>query len=69
MKVTTIPFEGYYNSIHSFLIDDYIYQEEIIWESVNHSKIHKLYAKEYAEYFAKEHKIELEFDLINFNVS
>ena len=65
MKVTTIPFKGYYNSIHSFLIDDYIDQEEINWESVNYSEIHKLYAKEYAEYFAKEHEIELEFESLH----
>lgn len=77
-KLTTIPFSGFYESLHDSALDDAlkdifrddrgIENDELVyraWASEDWSTIHELYAKEYAENFAREFEIEaLEFESI-----
>lgn len=77
-KLTIIPFSGFYESLHDSALDDAlkdifrddrgIENDELVyraWDSADWSTIHELYAKEYAENFAREFEIEaLEFESI-----
>lgn len=77
-KLTTIPFSGFYESLHDSALDDAlndifrddrgIENDELVyraWDSADWSTIRELYAKEYAENFAREFEIEaLEFESI-----
>lgn len=77
-KLSTIPFSGFYESLHDSALDDAlndifrddrgIENDELVyraWDSADWSTIRELYAKEYAENFAREFEIEaLEFESI-----
>ena len=77
-KLTTIPFSGFYESLHDSALDDAlkdIFRDDSglenselayrAWDSADWSTIHELYAREYAENFAREFEIEsLEFESI-----
>lgn len=44
---TNINFGGFYESIHSNIIDSYIEDYEYDWEEVNYKSTYKIYAKDY----------------------
>ena len=44
---TNINFGGFYNSIHSDIIDTYIEDLEYNWEDVNYNDTYKIYSKSY----------------------
>lgn len=66
MKEATIPFSGFYESVHDSLLDDALTQmvaddqgdvpefTEGLWEHVDWRKVHEDYAKEYVEAFVEE---------------
>ena len=78
-KLTTIPFSGFYESLHDSALDDAlkdifrddsgIENSELVyraWDAADWSTIRELYSKEYAENFAREFGIKtLEFESIS----
>ena len=78
-KLTTIPFSGFYESLHDSALDDAlndifrddngIENDELVyraWDSADWQTIYELYSKEYAENFAHEFGIKtLEFESIS----
>ena len=44
---TNVNFGGFYNSIHSDVIDNYIEDYEYDWEKVNYKSTFEIYAKDY----------------------
>lgn len=78
-KLTTIPFSGFYESLHDSALDDAlkdifrddrgIENDELVyraWDSADWPIIHEEYAKEYAGNFANEFGIKtLEFESIS----
>ena len=44
---TTVNFGGFYNSIHSDIIDIYIEDMEYDWEAVNYNDTYKIYSESY----------------------
>ena len=44
---TTVNFGGFYNSIHSDIIENYIEDREYNWENVNYKDTYKNYSKSY----------------------
>lgn len=44
---TNVNFGGFYNSIHSVIIDDYIEIMEYDWEKVNYKSTYKIYSEDY----------------------
>ena len=44
---TTVNFGGFYNSIHSDIIDTYVADMEYNWEEVNYNDTYKIYSKIY----------------------
>lgn len=76
--ITTIPFSGFYNTLHDSLLDDELRglftddQGDINWKLYNEAfdliqwqKVFVLYAQDYTERFANEFKIRLSFESLN----
>ena len=76
--ITTIPFSGFYESIHSGIIDDtegQMFQNERgdpnaglserFYYMADYSAVFQNYAKEYAERFAEEFEIDLKFESLS----
>lgn len=73
--LSTIPFAGFYNSIHDSLLDQAMSEmfmddygdsnDDLIGQAFgdcNWQMVHNAYAKEYAEQFAKELKLDITFE-------
>lgn len=77
--LTTIPFSGFYNSVHDSECDyalEQLFSDangnalggafEDAWDAVKWSRVHEQYAKAYAEQFAEEFKLgKIRFDELN----
>ena len=44
---TTVNFGGFYNSVHSDIIDTYVEDMEYNWEDVNYNDTYNIYSKNY----------------------
>ena len=44
---TTVNFGGFYNSLHSDIIDTYVEDYEYDWENVNYRATYKIYSQDY----------------------
>ena len=76
MKLSTIPFHGFYESIHSMLIEDEVnsafsdasgceVNQNLVdraWDYVDYSAIRDAYSREYANHFALETGINCAFE-------
>lgn len=77
---TTIPFMGFYNSVHDAQIDDVIEMEasdpetgchvdqekfDEIFSKTDFKAVHEAYAKEFCERFAEEIEVKLTFKLLS----
>ncbi len=73
--LTTIPFSGFYNSIHDAALDsglESLFQDsagdindaliERAWRIADFTDAHEKYARKYAEMFAQSVKVSLEFE-------
>ena len=77
--LTTIPFSGFYNSLHDCALDDAVeymfadqdgcsYNHKLarrVYDGCNWRGVREAYAKDYAESFAHEFGIELTFDSLD----
>lgn len=76
--LTTIPFSGFYNTLHDSLLDDELRglftddQGDINWKLYNKAfdliqwqKVFISYAQDYAERFAKEFKVKMVFESLS----
>ena len=58
---TNINFGGFYESIHSYIIDDNIELMEYNWEDVDYNSTYKSYAKDYIKVFNQKLDTNISF--------
>lgn len=62
---TAINFGGFYNSIHSDMIDTYVEEYEYNWEDVNYKDTYKNYAKDYIKVLNNKLDTNISFKSLN----
>ena len=62
---TNINFGGFYESIHSYIIDTYVEDYEYDWEKVNYRATYEIYAKDYINVLNNELDINISFKSLN----
>lgn len=62
---TAINFGGFYNSIHSDMIDTYVEDYEYNWEDVNYKDTFKSYAKDYIKVLNNKLDTNISFKALN----
>lgn len=62
---TVINFGGFYNSIHSDMIDTYVEDYEYNWEDVNYKSTYKNYAKDYIKVLNNKLDTNISFKSLN----
>jgi len=61
----SLPFGGFYESIHSENIDFQIDSQSIDWETVNYKETYKLYSKEIVDHINNHLDLDLKFIALN----
>ena len=62
---TTVNFGGFYESIHSYAIDNYVEDYEYDFENVNYRATYEIYAKDYIKVLNNELDINISFKSLN----
>lgn len=62
---TSINFGGFYNSIHSDMIDTYVEDYEYNWEDVNYKDTFEIYAKDYIKVLNNKLDTNISFKALN----